>query len=242
MSQTISTVRRSAPGRMKWRLAAGAVVALLIGALWRAEDVPPTPSHPAVALTGAAPVTFAPPSAGTGDGSTELAALKAELASAAMAIDHAREPAPEGPVRTRPEYVSPMEWMVLQGVANQHANAEGELSRMVHFLRFNKQLERWEGLNAGGDPALRQALASALVTDLPTRVRQGDLSASDARALLMRLLPDAEPDAGRREARLGETMARVEAASRAAAQAVAQSGNAVVPVGSTPTGAVTPAR
>lgn len=242
MSQTISTVRRSAPGRMKWRLAAGAVVALLIGALWRAEDVPPTPSHPAVALTGSAPLTFAPPSAGTGDGSTDMAALKAELASAAMAIDQVREPAPEGPVRTRPEYVSPMEWMVLQGVANQHANAEGELSRMVHFLRFNKQLERWEGLNAGGDPALRQALASALVTDLPARVRQGDLSASDARALLMRLLADAEPDATLREARLGDTMARIEAGSRAAAQALADSGKAVVPVGSPPVGTTNPTR
>ncbi len=242
MSQTISTVRRSAPGRMKWRLAGGAVVALLIGALWRAEDVPPTPSHPAVALTGSAPVTFAPPSAGTSDGSSDLAALKAELETAAMAIDQARDLAPEGPVHTRPDYVSPMEWMVLQGVANQHANAERELSRMVHFLRFNKQLERWEGLSAGGDPALRRALASSLVTDLPARVGQGDLSASDARTLLMRLLADAEPDAALREARMGDTMARIEAGSRAAAQALADSGKAVVPVGSAPVATNTPAR
>lgn len=242
MSQTISVVQRSSHGRMKWRLAGGAVVALLIGALWRAEDVPPTPSQPVVSLTGLAPVTFAPPSAGTGDGSTEMAALKAELNTAAMAIDQAAGTAPEGPVRARPDYVSPVEWMVLQGVANQHANAEQELSRMVHFLRFNKQLERWEGLNAGADPALRHALASALVTDLPARVRQGDLTASDARSLLMRLLADAEPDAGQREARLGDTMSRVEAASRAAAQAVADSGKAVLPVGTPPAGTTTPAR
>ncbi len=242
MSQTISTVRRFEPARMKWRLAGGAVVALLIGALWRAEEVPPTPSQPVANLTGSAPVTFAPPSAGMGDGSTELAALKAELNTAAMAIDQSSGVVPEGPVRSRPDYVSPMEWMVLQGVANQHANAEQELSRMVHFLRFNKQLERWEGLNAGSDPVLRHALASSLVTDLPTRVQQGDLSAADARSLLMRLLADAEPDAGRREARLGDTMARIEAASRAAAQALADSGKAVVPVGSPPVGTTAPTR
>lgn len=242
MSQTLSTVRLSAPGRMKWRLAGGAVVALLIGALWRAEDVPPTPAQSPVSLTGAAPVTFAPPSAGTGDGSTELAALKAELNTAAMAIDQSAGVASEGLVRSRPDYVSPMEWMMLQGVANQHANAERELSRMVHFLRFNKQLERWEGLNAGSDPALRQALASALVTDLPVRVGQGDMSASDARALLMRVLADAEPDASRREARLGDTMARVEAASRAATQALAESGKLVLPVGANPNGTASPAR
>lgn len=242
MSQTISVVQRSSHGRMKWRLAVGAVVALLIGALWRAEDVPPTPSQPMVSLVGSAPVTFAPPSAGTGDGSTELAALRAELDTAAMAIDHASGVVSDGPVRTRPDYVSPMEWMVLQGVANQHTNAERELSRMVHFLRFNKQIERWEGLSAGGDPALRHALASALVTDLPARVQQGDLSASDARSLLMRLLADAEPDAARREARLGDTMARIEAASRAAAQALADSGKAVVPVGSPPAETTPPTR
>lgn len=242
MSQSISTVRLSEPGRMKWRLAGGAVVALLIGALWRAEDVPPTPSQPAVNLVGSAPVTFAPPSAGMGDGSSEMAALKAELNTAAMAIDQSSGVVSEGPVRSRPDYVSPMEWMVLQGVANQHANAERELSRMVHFLRFNKQLDRWEGLGAGGDPALRHALASALVTDLPTRVQQGDLSASDARSLLMRLLADAEPDAMRREARLGDTMARIEAASRAAAQALADSGKAVLPVGSPAAGTTSPAR
>ena len=215
MSQTLSTVRRAAPGRMKWRLAAGAVVALVVGALWRAEEVPPTPAHP-VSLTGSAPITFAPPSAGLSDGSSELAALKAELNTAAAAIDHSVGSQADGPVRERPDYVSPMEWMVLQGVARQHANPEQELSHLVHFLRFNKQRDRWEALPAGAEPALRQSLAVALVADLPTRVRQGDLSPSDARALLMRLLPDAETDGGRQQARLADTMAGIEAAHRAA--------------------------
>jgi polyhydroxyalkanoate synthesis regulator phasin len=103
---------------------------------------------------------------------------------------------------------------------------------MVHFLRFNKQLERWEGLNSGGgDPVLKRSLASALVTDLPIRVQQGDVTASEARALLMRLLPDAEPNASAREARLGDTMDRVQAAAKVAEQALAQSGTAVVPIG-----------
>mgnify|MGYP006195979889 CR=1 FL=1 len=45
-----------------------------------------------------------------------------------------------------------------------------------------------------------------------------------------------------REARLGDTMARIEGASRAAAQAMAQSGSTVVPVGSPSAAAATPAR
>lgn len=225
MSQTLSTVRRAAPGRMKWRLAAGALVALVVGTLWRAEEAPPPPVHPQVSLTGTAPVTFAPPSAGLSDGGPELAALTAELNTAAVAIDRSVDVTFEGPVRERPDYVSPMEWMVLQGVANQHANAEQELAHLVHFLRFNKQRERWEGLPAGAEPTLRRSLASALVADLPSRVRQGDLSPSDARALLMRLLPDAEADAGRQEARLAETMAGIEAAHRAAQASAAPPAN-----------------
>lgn len=216
MSQTLSTARRATPGRMKWRLAAGAVVALVVGTLWRAEEAPPTPEPPEVSLTGSAPVTFAPPSAGLSDGGTELAALKAELSTAAIAIDRSLGPPVEGPVRQRPDYVSPMEWMVLQGVANQHDNPEQELSHLVHFLRFNKQRERWESLPAASEPTLRRALAASLLADLPVRVRQGDLSPADARALLMRLLPDAEADAGRQEARLAEAMAGIEAGHRAA--------------------------
>jgi len=234
MSISISSVQRASAGRMKWRLAGGAVVALLIGALWRAEEVPPTPGSVAVvSLAGNAPVTFSPPAAGV-DSSADLAAMKAELNSAAMAVDQSTVVAHEGLVRERPDYVSPMEWLMLQGVARQHANAEQELSRMVHFLRFNKQLERWEGLSTkGGDPALQRSLASALVADLPIRVQQGDVTASEARTLLMRLLPDAEPDASAREARLGDTMDRVQAAARVAEQALADSGTAVVPIGST---------
>lgn len=228
MTPSISIVQRSPSGSMKWRLAGGAVVALLIGALWRAEEVPTSPALPVVDLTGAAPVTFAPPAAGASavDASSDLTALRAELNAAALAIDQASAASPEGPLRDRPAYVSPMEWMVLQGVASQHADSERELSRMMHFLRFNKQLERWEGLNAGGDPVLRRTLASALWVDLPARVQQGDVTAADARALLMRLLPDVEPDARLREARLGDAMARIEAAARVAAQAVAQGGAA----------------
>lgn len=235
MSISISSVRRTSTGRMKWRLAGGAVVALLIGTLWRAEDVPLMPgSAPVVSLAGQAPVTFAPPAAG-GDVSADLAALKAELNTAALAADHAVHPQ-EGPVRERPDYVSPLEWLMLQAVSRQHPNAEQELSRMVHFLRFNKQLERWEGLSAGDDPALKRNLAAALIADLPGRVQQGDVSASAARTLLMRLLPDAEPDAGLREARLGDTMGRIQAAARVAEQALADSGTAVVPIGSAPPG------
>ena len=205
MSPIAPLVRRSPPGRMKWRLAGGAVMALLIGALWRSEELPPTPGQPPVNLTGSAPVTFAPPAAGS---------------------------VRDGAVNTRPDDVSTMEWMVLQGLANQHADADGELTRMVHFLRFNKQLERWEALGAQGNPALRHALASALVTDLPARVQQGDLTEADARSLLARLLPDVEPEPGRREARAGDILARIGAASRTATQASAQ--------GSAPTRALPP--
>jgi hypothetical protein len=104
MTPSISILQRSPSGRMKWRLAGGALVALLIGGLWRAEEVPTAPEVPVVDLTGAAPLTFAPPAAGSGSAgaSSELTLLHADGALGAWAIDQpppvvAPAAAPHGP-------------------------------------------------------------------------------------------------------------------------------------------------
>jgi hypothetical protein len=60
---------------MKWRLAVGAIAALLVGAFWRGEEAP-APSVPVpLSLTGTAPLTFAPPAAGGVGESPEAAGL-----------------------------------------------------------------------------------------------------------------------------------------------------------------------
>ena len=60
-------VAQSSSGRMKWRLAVGAIAALLVGALWRGEEAPAPSGQVPLNLTGTAPLTFAPPAAGGAD-------------------------------------------------------------------------------------------------------------------------------------------------------------------------------
>jgi len=131
-----------------------------------------------------------------------LAALE-EQRKAAKVIEAQPDMKPiTGPITERPAFVSPMEWAMLQGVVQQHANPDKELTRMVNFLRFMKQMEAIEALPKTPDNAAkRQTLASQLAEDLPNRVRGGDLDLKDAQGRLNEWLAEAEPDAQTRQQR-----------------------------------------
>lgn len=96
-----------------------------------------------------------------------------------------------GPITERPDFVSPMEWAMLQGVVQQHANPDKELVRMVNFLRFMKQMEALDGLpKTPQNAAKRQVLTTQLIEDLPNRVLGGDLELKDAQSRLAEWLPE----------------------------------------------------
>lgn len=124
-----------------------------------------------------------------------------------------------GPVRERPSFVSELEWQMLRGVSQQSGDPERELTRLVSFLRFNKQLELWEVLSQSPDRARRQALADHLVAELPTRITNGEMDVKEARRVLMGLVNDVEPDTQGRAKRLAAETARLVAAADAVAVA-----------------------
>lgn len=97
-----------------------------------------------------------------------------------------------GEIKERPAFVSEMEWDMLKSVAQQHATPEKELTRMVNFLRFTKQLELWESLPKSEDATRRQMIANELLEDLPNRVRHGELELADAQGKMRALVQDAE--------------------------------------------------
>ena len=104
MTPSISIVQRPSSGRMKWRLAGGALFALLVGGLWRADEVPSAPELPAIDLTGAAPLTFAPPAAGSGSlgASSDFAGLHADGALGDLAREQAPAVAPNAASSPQP--------------------------------------------------------------------------------------------------------------------------------------------
>jgi hypothetical protein len=119
-----------------------------------------------------------------------------------------------GPVKERPPYVSRMEWAMLQGVAQQQTDPDKELTRMVNFLRFSKQMELWEAMpKTPENAAKRQVLAAQLVDDLPSRVATGELDLKDAQGKLTAFLADAVSDPNVRRQREDAEGKRLQSAS-----------------------------
>ncbi len=144
---------------------------------------------------------------------TSPAVVVAQQQEAAKVVEQQADMKPiQGPVSERPAFISPMEWSLLQAVAQQHPHPDQKLVNMLNFVRYGKQSEALEAMPKPGEPGKRRALAEALINDLPQRLINGDLDLTGARTDLLRFLEDAEPDAKRREKRLEVEMKRLTAA------------------------------
>lgn len=118
-------------------------------------------------------------------------------------------------IDARPDFVSAMEWQVLQGVAAQHAEPEKELQRLVEKLHFSKQQEGWQQLRSqekSSESVQRHALAVALLADIPARLKAGDMDKPAALRLQQDLLADVVSDPAARAERAGAEAARLESA------------------------------
>lgn len=159
-------------------------------------------------VTAAAPVDALPAAM-----PTDLPTAVAQQTAAANEIKKQPVVKPiAGEIKERPAFVSEMEWGMLKAVAQQHATPEKELTRMVNFLRFSKQLELWESMPKSEDPAKRQTLANELLEDLPNRVRHGELELADAQGKMRALVQDAEVNDQDRARRVSAENSRLSAA------------------------------
>ncbi len=114
----------------------------------------------------------------------DAAALSAQQESAAAAALRDLGSAElTGPVNERPDFVSLLEWKVLQAVAQKNDHPQQELTRLVNDLRFEKLLDAWRSPPAGLDAATRLRLAAQLRQDLPAHLARGELSTAEASQL-----------------------------------------------------------
>lgn len=104
-------------------------------------------------------------------------------------------PAPpiQGVLTERPSYVSLIEWMALKSAAQQHADPDAELTRLVNFLRFMRLRDVLDALPQDA-AAQRQLLADALLSELPTHVQQGNIGRTEALGLQAQWLAIVQPD------------------------------------------------
>lgn len=91
-------------------------------------------------------------------------------------------------VTQRPAYASEMEWQVLQGIAQQHANPEQELARLLRKLHFSRRLELWHAMNDPAQVPQRLRLATQLLEAIPMQVASHDMDIFEARKLQATLL------------------------------------------------------
>lgn len=226
----MTQVRVTNPSGGKWAVIAGVVVALGAAGFWFAGSDEGTDATRVTEEAGAsAPVGGASSGvvdnvfAKTEPSEQEAKAVLAQQKEAAQVIEAKPDMKPlVGPITERPDFVSPMEWAMLQGVVQQHANPDKELTRMVNFLRFMKQMEALDALpKTAVNASKRQVLTAQLIEDLPNRVKGGDLDIKDAQARLAEWLPEAVPDAQQRQARADVLNARMTEAAEAHAAAEA---------------------
>lgn len=134
---------------------------------------------------------------------------KAKAGQPSIASDSAPEINPllllkplTGPLTQRPDFVSVMEWQVLQGVAGQQADSDQQLTRLVNNLRFNKQLAAWRSQLATKATTQRQQLAQLILADIPAHVALQELTLDEAKSLQQQLLADIVADSQQRRQRL----------------------------------------
>lgn len=106
-----------------------------------------------------------------------------------------------GDIQTRPDFVSKIEWSMLQAAAGQHAQPSKELTRLVNTLRFHKMLETWQN-NARMERMQRQALAAQLLQEVPAQLKQGNLPETEVRDLQAQWVEAVESSATAQEQRL----------------------------------------
>lgn len=201
-----------------WIAVSALVLACGAAVLWRttAPTVPQTSTPSASTAAAPSTATVSPSLKDLNLGSATDVVAQQDHAAKELAQHPVAKPI-TGVVTERPSFVSPMEWLMMQGVAKQHATPDKELTRMVNLLKFNKQLELWQDMPKSADAAERQALANQLLDELPQRVVHGDVDMPAAQKLQASLLIDAVPDANKRRVRAEAEARRIQSQPDAAA-------------------------
>jgi hypothetical protein len=215
----------------KWLPILGALTVAALAASWWARDHAVSPSGNAelsapapAAVTAAMPAAVTPAPASP-EQLQQAQQVLVEQTVAAQELDKMAEWKPlKGPITERPQFASVMEWQMLKGVAERQPNAQAELTRLTNFLRYTKLLEKWQDLPANADAQQRQALAAQLSSELPQRVRNGEVDHADALRQLPAMLRDAYASNAQRDqvsSRLSTELAQAQAAFNQANQAAA---------------------
>ncbi|WP_152606591.1 hypothetical protein [Aquabacterium sp. NJ1] len=111
----------------------------------------------------------------------------------------------------RPSDIQPDDWTILNQVLDKMGAQKSEATRIVGYLRYQHTFETWQTLDETKDAKKRQRMAQALLSELPDRLAGGEFTPIEANLMSAVLLADVETDEARRNQRLEEQQAKLNA-------------------------------
>jgi hypothetical protein len=105
---------------------------------------------------------------------------------------------------------SDQEVQALQTALADHPDKGNELTRLVDFSRFQKQVALWSELQNGPMNSERSTLGEHLLEVLPEHYNRGELMGPQALLMAKALIKDIEPNPKRQDARLAEARTRLQ--------------------------------
>jgi hypothetical protein len=177
-----------------WQIvAAVAVVAGLAGAIYWFSGSSGEHTGVVLADTKASGAGWVQPGVGADDSTT---ALKAP-------------PLADG----RPSDVQAEDWAILNSVLSKLGQPKQEAERIVAYLRYQNTFESWQTLDETKDAKRRQAMAKALLAELPDRLGGGEFTPIEANLMGAVLLAEIETDEDKRNKLLQEWQGKLNAIS-----------------------------
>jgi len=113
----------------------------------------------------------------------------------------------------RPSDFSEDDWKALQDTVGQGPNGQAELKRVTDYLRFQRGFEQWQAMQESSSAQERKALAEQLLSAVPDRLKQSEVTVGEALMIAAALYGDLEPDEAARSAKLDQFRIKLEAAA-----------------------------
>lgn len=99
----------------------------------------------------------------------------------------------------RPADISPQDWRQLVDSVRNHPQHDQELQRLLGYLRFKRDMDRWEALKDQPNALERAQVGQRILDALPVRFANQEVTEAEALTLQSAIYADMIPDAAQRQ-------------------------------------------
>ncbi len=93
----------------------------------------------------------------------------------------------------------------------KQADGQAQLNRVISFLRFQREFEKWQGMQGDGDLAVRTSLGQKLLAHLPEHIANSSMTLPEGEFVCGMILSDIESNEALRESSIQSCQAKLKA-------------------------------